>query len=580
MTLFDIKYDDFKREDTTNVITITLYTDDKQPITPNSSHTWKAKVSKEDKYVGEYPVTISGDTIKLSSSNLTRLPNGDYGLELWETYSGSTTIYPSAGVMEFRVHRNANDTLGTVDPTTDINGIIDDLHKAGQNIKVVATNTLPAGSKASVTQSITNGENQLTFNIPQGPKGENGDVGPAPTLKIGTVTKLDPDQTPTADLTGGNGTYTLNMGIPQGVQGETNETATNALNLSNSVNDKVTEIQSNGGGRNLLLGTTNDWVTKTASGWMNVTTANDTKISVTDFQSGDKFTYSAVITNKSNTNVRLEMYQIDKNGARITTGNGFYVASDYVAPNTTAQKVSCTITINADTWFVEHSLIAEGGTSTSKTVQIKDEMLETGIVAHDWRPAPEDIDAINTKVNSITSNGGGRNLARGTSSEWVDLTNFDNKTNYSVSPANIYLDTLQVGDTMTWGITLKNTDITSGEFVLQGSGDVTGWTSGTLFGKQYTISNDLPAGTTKTFIISTVINDMQKKNDYFEVQLRTDNIPKGGTLSYRSFFAERGIVVHDWSPAPEDIQSEIDALKEAVKKLGGQSSPTGSSGNA
>lgn len=217
MTLFDIAYDDFKREDTTNVIAITLYTDDKQPITPNASHTWKAKVSKGDKYVGEYPVTISGDTIKLSSSNLTRLPNGDYGLELWETYSESTTIYPSAGVMEFRVHRNANDTLGTVDPTIDINGIIDALHKAGQNIKVVATNTLPAGSKASVTQSITNGENQLTFNIPQG---EQGDVGPAPTLKIGTITKLNPDQAPTASFSGGNGSYTLNLGIPQGAKGE------------------------------------------------------------------------------------------------------------------------------------------------------------------------------------------------------------------------------------------------------------------------------------------------------------------------------------------------------------------------
>lgn len=219
MTLFDIAYDDFKREDTTNVIAINLYTDDKQPITPNASHTWKAKVSKGDKYVGEYPVTISGNTIKLSSSNLTRLPNGDYGLELWETYNGSTTIYPSAGVMEFRVHKNANDTLGTVDPTIDINGIIDDLHRAGQNIKVVATNTLSPGSKASVTQSITNGENQLTFNIPQGDKGAKGDVGPAPTLKIGTVTKLGPDQAPTVALTGDNGAYTLNMGIPQGAQG-------------------------------------------------------------------------------------------------------------------------------------------------------------------------------------------------------------------------------------------------------------------------------------------------------------------------------------------------------------------------
>ena len=122
--------------------------------------------------------------------------------------------------MTFRVNKNLDDTLGTIDPTTDINAIIDDLHKAGQNIKVVATNTLPAGSKASVTQSITNGENQLTFNVPQGPKGEQGEVGPAPTLKIGTVTKLNPDQAPTANLSGGNGSYTLDMGIPQGGQGK------------------------------------------------------------------------------------------------------------------------------------------------------------------------------------------------------------------------------------------------------------------------------------------------------------------------------------------------------------------------
>lgn len=128
--------------------------------------------------------------------------------------------YPSTGVMTFRVNKNLDDTLGTIDPTTDINAIIDDLHKAGQNVRVVATNTLPAGSKASVTQSIANGENQLTFNIPQGSKGEQGNVGPAPTLKIGTVTKLNPGQTPTASFSGGNGSYTLDLGIPQGVQGE------------------------------------------------------------------------------------------------------------------------------------------------------------------------------------------------------------------------------------------------------------------------------------------------------------------------------------------------------------------------
>lgn len=229
MTQFDITYTDFKREDTTNDITIKLYADNKRPIIPDSSHTWKAKVAKGDKYVGEYPVAILGNVIKLSSSNLTRLPDGIYALELWETYDGSTAIYPSTGTMEFRVHENIDDTLGTIDPTTDINGIIDDLHKAGQNIKVVATNTLSPGSKASVTQSIANGENQLTFNIPQGVQGEQGNVGPAPTLKIGTVTKLNPDQTPTASFSGGNGAYTLNMGIPQGDKGNKGDKGSDAV---------------------------------------------------------------------------------------------------------------------------------------------------------------------------------------------------------------------------------------------------------------------------------------------------------------------------------------------------------------
>lgn len=240
---------------------------------------------------------------------------------------------------------------------------------------------------------------------PQGPKGEQGNVGPAPTLKIGTVTKLGPDQTPTANLSGGNGSYTLNMGIPQGVQGETNPTATQALDIANSANGKVTAIQANGGGRNLLTGTSGDWVTKTASGWMNVTTANSNKTSVADYHAGDKFTYSETVTNNSNANVRLEMWCCDNNGNRLN-GDSHHALSDYVAPNTTAKRISCTITIDSNTWYVEHTLIADG-TSTSKTVKIKGEMFEVGTVAHDWSPAPEDIqseiDANSALIKSNTT---------------------------------------------------------------------------------------------------------------------------------------------------------------------------------
>lgn len=404
MTQFDITYTDFKREDTTNDITIKLYADNKRPITPNASHTWKAKVAKEDKYVGEYPVAILGNTIKLSSSNLTRLPDGNYSLELWETYDGSTAIYPSVGVMEFRVHKNIDDTLGTIDPTTDINAIIDDLHKAGQNIKVVATNTLPAGSKASVTQSITNGENQLTFNIPQGPKGEQGIQGPAPTLKIGTVTKLNPDQAPTANLSGGNGSYTLNMGIPQGVQGETNATATNALNLANSVNSEVFEIQTNGGGRNLAIGTADQKCEGSRQG------ADGGQVSLDTWKSlrGQWVTISCDMSwtgftrsTKDNNRIGYEVGLHYSDGSQQYIGN-WYTPTDSDVNKNFRYGWSWKLDDKELTSIDEGSLFNQIDATTCVTSKL---MIEKGTVAHDWSPAPEDIqseiDALKEAVKKL-----------------------------------------------------------------------------------------------------------------------------------------------------------------------------------
>lgn len=394
MTQFDIAYTDFKREDTTNDITIKLYGDNKRPITPNPSHTWKAKVAKGDKYVGEYPVAISGNDIKLSSSNLTRLPDGIYALELWETYGGSTAIYPSTGVMEFRVHENIDDTLGTIDPTTDINAIIDDLHKAGQNVKVVATNTLSPGSKASVTQSITNDENQLTFYIPQGPKGEQGDVGPAPTLKIGTVTKLGPDQMPTANLSGGNGSYTLDMGIPQGAQGETNPTATQALNVANSVNSKLNDITSNGGGRNLLRNS----IGKFQPNWSKI----DNWMSYTDstvyMEQGQQYTVHA---NASEGLVWRGTHNntVENNNVVLWLAD-MKTVNQIISDANTATGTTFTWNHPSGTYYLRVNTYKADNSGYADHV-----MLEKGIVAHDWSPAPEDtqseIDALKEAVRKL-----------------------------------------------------------------------------------------------------------------------------------------------------------------------------------
>lgn len=243
MSQFQVRYGHFKREDTTNSMVINLYDDNGAPITPSGSHTWTAKVATDDGYAGEFPVVLSGNDIVLRSSQMTRLPHGQYVLEIWENNNGAVTIYPNAGFIPFEIHKNAPDAIGIVEPTKDINKIIDDLHKAGQNIKLGTVTTGAPGSSVIIRQRLENGQNLLDFTIPRGDKGDKGDqgergpqgiqgiqgpqgktgqtgpVGPAPTLRVGSVTKVAPGGNPTASVTGSNGSYAINLGIPEGQQG-------------------------------------------------------------------------------------------------------------------------------------------------------------------------------------------------------------------------------------------------------------------------------------------------------------------------------------------------------------------------
>lgn len=243
MSQFQVRYEHFKREDTTNSMVINLYDDNGAPITPSGSHTWTAKVATDDGYAGEFPVVLSGNDIVLRSSQMTRLPHGQYVLEIWENNNGAVTIYPNAGFIPFEIHKNAPDAIGIVEPTKDINKIIDDLHKAGQNIKLGTVTTGAPGSSVIIRQRLENGQNLLDFTIPRGADGatpqigsngnwviaghdtgkpsvgRQGDKGDPPTLRVGSVTKVAPGGNPTASVTGSNGDYSLNLGIPEGQQG-------------------------------------------------------------------------------------------------------------------------------------------------------------------------------------------------------------------------------------------------------------------------------------------------------------------------------------------------------------------------
>ena len=171
MSMFTAEYQDFKREDPTVLVKVTLYDDQKNVIKPAIS---KAKLVQGTKYAGDYEITQDGDQYCLSTKQVAKLPSGSYGMELW---GDDGSIYPSAGFIPIRIHRNADDSLEKTKPTIDLDSIIEDLHKAGLNVVFDKIEMLDSNQSASVTSSVRDGKNHITLKIPRGIKGDPGVPG-------------------------------------------------------------------------------------------------------------------------------------------------------------------------------------------------------------------------------------------------------------------------------------------------------------------------------------------------------------------------------------------------------------------
>lgn len=477
---------------------------------------------------------------------------------------------------------------------------------------------------------------------PQGPKGEQGNVGPAPMLKIGTVTKLNPDQTPTASLSGGNGSYTLNMGIPQG---ETNATATQALNVANSVNDRISAIQANGGGRNLLCASAFNSDTKTFNTYWgcgsNTTWAfsDDKPITSADSRSL-QFTPKSNLWNTDNgisyTNPQVkagEIYTFSFWGK--STSDGFKMTTEGKDPqfstfvmSTSWQYYSGQLKFSTD----NQNLYFHANGGNAGTVTIFHPVLEKGIVAHEWQPAPEDIqtqidqartdiqstltvanngitaatnlkttydnyvqkndanikllgDRITNEVSKITSNGGGTNILRNTDPTKID--NMESSSTWILGSG---------GNGQAKVITLPNVFIAKNGFEIygntSGNRDFTQrpvpWDNAEYVFSVYAKIADVSDRTSVDMMIRAWSNQAGRavfehhhtltSKNWVRVTMSIDassfyaqsgvslafGLAGIGSIDFAEPMLEKGVVVHDWQPAPEDMQSEIDANKTSA----------------
>lgn len=157
---------------------------------------------------------------------------------------------------------------------------------------------------------------------------------------------------------------------------------------------------------------------------------------------------------------------------------------------------------------------------------------------------------------------GGRNLVRGTSNEWRNFT-ITNGVNmcWDGYGRSIYIDgeKISTSDTITVSFDVKYSNMKkqalgSGEVyrcILQGSGNVTGWSSG-LPGYDLLSRINFSTGSGEFHVsYSFKLNSTQLTNTRFDTNIRHDRLT--GTLSVRNFKAEKGNKATDWTPAPEDV---------------------------
>lgn len=183
-----------------------------------------------------------------------------------------------------------------------------------------------------------------------------------------------------------------------------------------NANSKIDGITSNGGGRNLLLGTrdfSGDWL-YLSTNWK---------------KTGDTYNRLSVIETNGDWNGASQYYQVKKGEtytfslfARYTSGTG--TSSIYILLNSNPESghqqaqlnnwsgayaldtnwKKCSITFTATTdGYIKPRM--ERTNTNANTLQVCGYMLEKGIIAHDYSPAPEDTDAkITTNSTAIEQN--------------------------------------------------------------------------------------------------------------------------------------------------------------------------------
>lgn len=351
-----------------------------------------------------------------------------------------------------------------------------------------------------------------------------------------------------------------------------------------SINNSLNAIKTNGGGRNLLPGT-RDFNTSQREK-VTVTNGQETFQAITGTASSDATYYDIVTFNslplekdtdytasfwvKTSEDTDIQSYLYDSGS------NGNYADGATVNHATTDYTRVVVHFHNGNNSTMLNFIPVRINKKSTITVWLYGCMLEKGMVAHDWQPAPEDLVAnTDAKINRITNNFGGQNLVSGTGSEyamgygiptttWQDdcaylklPTNTTGAPNGEILPQGInFYYTMDKGTTYTQTVWFE-TDATVKDsnavkvtwFTVDGGHD---WQPATV----------IKLGENRYKLYSTYTWPGKTGNwvRLFDIIGFPDtfDLKTGTYLKFGKLKLEEGVVSTAWSPAPEDILPKLD----------------------
>lgn len=165
----------FKAGDTSETIRLSARNDN-QPIIWSDGDTAEIHVDKDEAHVKTVKATlvIGSNNVTFSTSELSDLPAGQYQLEVWTKLAsdGTQAIWPSQGMLDFTIDRNADSLEGGSITTITLDTFKDQLNQAIEEAKKQAT-----PGKSAYQLWLDEGNKGTEKDFLTSLKGEKGDTG-------------------------------------------------------------------------------------------------------------------------------------------------------------------------------------------------------------------------------------------------------------------------------------------------------------------------------------------------------------------------------------------------------------------